>query len=116
MQCQGYPEACVSANGQGQGPVNSGQDLACCWAGWLSWPWDCGFLVSGVCPLVGEAGPEAREDFLEGRMEGSKGSWSWCLCTGKWVELGPQPFGGKTLDLRFFLCLLACFLLYKRNP
>lgn len=73
-------------------------------------------LTSGVCPLVGEAGPEAREDFLEGRMEGSKGSWSWCLCTGRWVELGPQPFGGKTLDLRFFLCLLACFLLYKRNP
>ena len=28
---------------------------------------DCGFLASGVCPLVGEVGLEARTGFLEGK-------------------------------------------------
>ena len=36
---------------------------------------DCGFLMSGVCPLVGEAGPQATVGFLEGRVraQGSLG-------------------------------------------
>ena len=36
-------------------------------AGWVCRLGDYGFLVSGVCPLVGEAGPEARAGFLQGR-------------------------------------------------
>ena len=36
-------------------------------AGWVYRLWHCGFLASGVCPLVGGAGPEARAGCLEGR-------------------------------------------------
>lgn len=36
-----------------------GQDLACLWVGQYHRPWCCGFLVACICPLVGEAPPEA---------------------------------------------------------
>ena len=60
-------------------------------AGFIVWPmsvdsvcrvWDCGFLASGVCFLVGEAGLETYAEFLAERasacpLVNRTGSWSF---------------------------------------
>ena len=66
----GCPETCVGLLlGRTMSQLVPGQGLAYwgVWAGWVRRLQDCGFLAFGVCHLMGEAGPEARADFLEGR-------------------------------------------------
>ena len=46
--------------------------------------WDCGFLGSGVRPLVGEAGLEVSEGFLEGSVS----AWPLADGTGSWSSGG----------------------------
>ena len=60
-----------------------GQGLACLVGMLCHLLQDCGFLMSAVCPLVVEAGPEARAGFLEGRVR-AQGFWGWCLPPGGW--------------------------------
>ena len=72
---------CWPASGQGQGPA--GPRARC---GLLMGRlWDCGFLETGVCPLVDEAGLKSRADSLEGRARAQGilgllgGPVSWAL-------------------------------------
>ena len=70
-----------------------GKDQACWWADHVQRLQDYGFLASGVCPLVGEAGLEVRADSLEGRAraQGILG----LVPAHWWVELSPGPSGGQ---------------------
>ena len=100
-----YPEACIDLLQVCRTRVQPvpGQDLACLWVGWVLKLWDCSFLVSCVCPLVGEAGPESREGSLEGRarVQGILGLvpahwwWSWVLrpLVGRVVSRGSCGLG-----------------------
>lgn len=74
---------CLSASGQDWGPVGPRVRSRFLWAGWVHSWWDCGFLVSDVCPLVDDTDPKVRAGFLKSR---SVSSW--------WVELGPGPLLG----------------------
>lgn len=65
---------CWPACGQGWGPAVPVRGLAYCRPG---------FLVSDVCPLVGETGPEARAGSLKVRARAS-GSRSWDCCMLNW--------------------------------
>ena len=71
---------CWPASGQGRGPACPRVVSGLLLAGWVCRLWDCGFLASGICPLVGEAGLEASAGFLEGKasacpLVGGAGSW-----------------------------------------
>ena len=64
----GCPKACVGMLvGMARAQPVPGQGLACWWVGWVCKLCVCGFLVSDVCSLVGEAGPDAKAGSLEGR-------------------------------------------------
>ena len=86
------------------------------WSQGRVWPadglWDGGFLESSACPLVGEAGPEARAGSVEGRArpQGILG----LVPAHWWVELGPGPSGGQGHILRWLWAqggLRAAYLL-----
>ena len=70
-----------------------------CWpAG--EWGWIPGCPVTGVCPLVGEAGPEARAGWLVGgarpHVSGFRALGVPGLVPAHWcVELDLQPSGGQ---------------------
>ena len=65
----------------GQGPAGPKVDSDLCLRTQFHRLWDCIFLASGVCPLVGEAGLEVPAGFLVGGtgacpLLGGVGSWS----------------------------------------
>ena len=51
-----------------------------------------GFFACSVCPLVAEAGPEARTGFLKGSIQ-AQGILG-LVPAHWWMELGPGPSGG----------------------
>ena len=84
---------CWPASGQGWALASPRAGSGLLLEGWIPRLWDCGFLASSICPLVGEAGPEARTGSLQGRtrVQGFLG-----LVPAHWlVELGPGPSGRK---------------------
>ena len=63
--------------------------------------WDHSFLVSGVCPLMGEAGLGANLDFLQ-----KKG---WCLPSGGWSWFS-EILG--SLSAEGCVCVLTCSVVW----
>lgn len=60
---------CWPVSGQEQGPADPSIESSLLWVGCICRLWDYNFFASGVCPLMGEAGPETNAGFLEGRAD-----------------------------------------------